>query len=101
MPSRTGAMNLGHRRRQTERIERISLPECFASESQTTAVKRLQTSFVALASPGIFGDGVVRERICRSSCLVYGGKWICGVPGKCRKFGRGAVTMKTVVRFEI
>ena len=27
-------MNVGHRRRQTDRIERMSLPECFASESQ-------------------------------------------------------------------
>lgn len=101
MPSTTGAMNVGHRRRHTERIERMSLPECFASESQTTAAKRVQTSFVSFASRGGFGDGVVRERICRSSCLVYGGKWMCGVPGECRKLGRGAVTMNTVVRFGI
>jgi hypothetical protein len=94
-------MKLGHRRRQTERMDRMSLPECFARESHTTAAKRPHKSFVCFTSPGSFGDGLVRERICRSSCLVYGGKWRCGVPGKCKKLGRGAVTMNTIVRFGI
>lgn len=101
VPSSIGAINLGHRRRQTERTETMSLPECFASESQTTAVKRAQTSLVSFPSPGSLGVGLLRARICRSSCLVYGGKCICGVPGKWRKLGRGAVTIKTVVRFGI
>lgn len=101
VPSRTGAMNLGQSRRQTERSDRMSLPECFERESQTTAANRPHTSFESFASPGILGDGLVRDRICRSSCLVYGGKLICGAPGKWRKLGRGAVTMNTVVRFGI
>jgi hypothetical protein len=70
VPSSTGAMNLGHRRRQTERMERISRPECFARESQTAEPKRIQTSLVSFAPSGSLGEGSVRESIWRISALV-------------------------------
>jgi hypothetical protein len=43
----------------------------------------------------------VRERMERSSGLVYAGKEICGTPGAWRKLGRGEVVIKIVVRWGI
>jgi hypothetical protein len=45
--------------------------------------------------------GVLRETIWMSSGFVYAGKEMCGTPGVWRKFGRGEVTMKTIVRLGI
>lgn len=66
-PSRMGLMNRGHKRRHTERKDRMSRPECFDKESQTAEQYLDQTSFVSFGSSGV---GVVRARIWRSSGLV-------------------------------
>lgn len=49
-PSRSGAVNAGHRRWQVERKERMSWPECLERVSHTTPQYRLQKSLVSLAS---------------------------------------------------
>jgi len=69
-PSRIGFMKRGQRRRQIERKEWISRPECLARESKTAEVKRDQVSCVSFAPPGSWGLGSVEERIFRSSGLV-------------------------------
>ena len=44
------------------------------------------------------GDKEIRLR---SSARVYGGKWMCGIPGLWKRWGRGKVIMKTVARLGI
>lgn len=92
-----GVTNLGQRRWHNERKEATSRPECFERDSHTAVQKRFQVSFVSFTPPGNCGCGSNEESICKSSFLLYAGKWICGAPGECKKLGRGAVTMNTEV----
>jgi ribosomal protein L32 len=73
VPSRTGLMKRGQRRRHTARKESKSRPECLDRESHTTEQKRFHVSCVSFGSEGF---GVVRARILRSSSFVYEGKAI-------------------------
>ena len=49
---------------------------------------------------GVSGRGD-KEIRARSSARVYGGKWMCGIPGLWKRWARGKVIMKTVVRLGI
>lgn len=69
-PERMGAMKRGQRRRQRERKERMSRPECLARESQIAEQYLVQTSLVSFAPWGNGGFGSVRASICISSGLV-------------------------------
>lgn len=94
-----------------------SLAAAFARESQTAPVKRLHSheessslesgggvlSFSREGSDVEGGNMEGGERVTiASDCLrSYGGKWIWGTPVVWRKRGRGAVTIRTTVIFDI
>lgn len=59
-PSRIGFTKRGQRRRQTERKDTMSRPECLDRESQTAEQYLDHTPFVSFGSSG---EGAVRARI--------------------------------------